>query len=300
MLAILAALTGLAAPAYAADGQSDAATPDATTTTQQAAPQSEATQEAPDATTPMLAASVPWPDHLKNGDFGYLGGEIMGTAKKAAGDTYYPTWNFANVDYIRGDAGADKKYAHVPGFDRGAFAWESNQTDVNVDGRAPIVEIQLSRDLRNTYGEITASQPGTYLYQNIYTQHDYPTVYSVRLKHSSRNPGLHHDSMQVLVGPIGHEQPVELVRTAGMDGDKVGEKGTTITSSPGGWDGAWDTYQGSVVVPANQEVTRFTFRSVNGLSNVAGNLIDDVSFDLAYPLTYDGNGGQGTLPQQNK
>lgn len=231
------------------------------------------------------------PTELVNGDFTYKGRESLDTARKAAGNDYQSDWNFANIDYVKGDAGAARKWAHIDGFQATGFGWKSNQTDTAVDGRAPIAEIQQSRDGSNYYGEITASQANTYLYQDINTRHDFSTVYTVKLKHASRTLAMGTDSLQVLVGTPGHERPVELTRIASDGKDQVGEKSNVVASAVSGWNGKWDTYTGSVTIPANQPVTRFTFKSITGIGNVAGNLIDDVRFAYAYPLSYDANGG---------
>lgn len=231
------------------------------------------------------------PTELVNGSFSYKGRQCLDTARKAAGNDYQSDWNFANIDYVKGDAGAARKWAHIDGFQATGFGWKSNQTDTAVDGRAPIAEIQQSRDGSNYYGEITASQANTYLYQDIDTRHDSGTVYTVKLKHASRTLAMGVDSLQVLVGTPGHERPVELTRVASDGKDQVGEKSNVVASAVSGWDGKWDTYMGSVTIPANQPVTRFTFKSITGIDNVAGNLIDDVRFAYAYPLSYDANGG---------
>ena len=240
---------------------------------------------------PIAGKSGSLPTELVNGSFSYKGRESLDTARKAAGNDYQSDWNFANIDYVKGDAGAARKWAHIDGFQATGFGWKSNQTDTAVDGRAPIAEIQQSRDGSNYYGEITASQANTYLYQDINTRHDFSTVYTVKLKHASRTLAMGVDSLQVLVGAPGHERPVELTRIASDGKDQVGEKSNVVASAVSGWNGKWDTYMGSVIIPANQPVTRFTFKSITGIDNVAGNLIDDVRFAYAYPLSYDANGG---------
>ena len=240
---------------------------------------------------PIAGKSGSLPTELVNGSFSYKGRQCLDTARKAAGNDYQSDWNFANIDYVKGDAGAARKWAHIDGFQATGFGWKSNQTDAAVDGRAPIAEIQQSRDGSNYYGEITASQANTYLYQDINTRHDFSTVYTVKLKHASRTLAMGVDSLQVLVGTPGHERPVELTRIASDGKDQVGDKSNVVASAVSGWNGKWDTYMGSVIIPANQPVTRFTFKSITGIDDVAGNLIDDVRFAYAYPLSYDANGG---------
>ncbi|MDB1494955.1 InlB B-repeat-containing protein [Bifidobacterium adolescentis] len=210
-------------------------------------------------------------------------------------------YNFANVDPAHGDVEisgglngkgeASKQWMHLNGFDANKFGWKSNQTDTRVDGRGGIVEIQRSKANDNMYAEITASQANTYLYQDIDTAHDYPTVYTVKLRYAHRNGTINsNEKIQILVGAPGHEQPVEMTRIASDRGNRLGEKSTTVNApNTDGWLGSWDTFQGSVVVPAGQDVSRFTFKALGSIDDISGNLIDDVQFKLAYKLSYDKN-----------
>lgn len=161
------------------------------------------------------------PTSIVNGDFEYLGDRILSQAT----DTY----NFANVDYVHGQASTFSSqggsWFDIAGFDADAFGWKSTQTDTSVDGRAPIVEIQQS-----------------------------------------------HDS-------------------------------TNVESTAFAWNNEWDTYEGTYTIPAGQPITRFTFRSVRGTEgglneSVAGNNVDDISFQISYPLAYALNGGQGATPNE--
>lgn len=235
------------------------------------------------------------PKQIMNGDFDHDWRNIVGQSRMSA------KYNFANVDPARGDVEisgplngkgeASKHWVHLNGFDAAKFGWKSNQTDTRVDGRGGIVEIQRSRANDNMYAEITASQANTYLYQDIDTAHDSPTVYTVKLRYAHRNGTVDsNEKIQILVGAPGHEQPVEMTRIASDRGNKVGEKSTTVNApNTDGWLGSWDTFQGSVVVPAGQNVSRFTFKSLGSIDGISGNLIDDVQFKLAYPLSYDKN-----------
>ncbi|KAB5782497.1 InlB B-repeat-containing protein, partial [Bifidobacterium adolescentis] len=197
---------------------------------------------------------------------------------------------------LNGKGEASKQWVHLNGFDANKFGWKSNQTDTRVDGRGGIVEIQRSRANDNMYAEITASQANTYLYQDIDTAHDYPTVYTVKLRYAHRNGTINsNEKIQILVGAPGHEQPVEMTRIASDRGNKVGEKSTTVNApNTDGWLGSWDTFQGSVEIPAGQPVSRFTFKALGSIDGVTGNLIDDVQFKLAYPLSYDKNAQDAT------
>lgn len=235
------------------------------------------------------------PKQLVNSDFDHDWRNIVTQSKMSA------KYNFANIDPAHGDVEvsgplngkgeASKQWVHLNGFDANKFGWKSNQTDTRVDGRGGIVEIQRSRANDNMYAEITASQAGTYLYQDIDTAHDYPTVYTVKLRYAHRNGTINsNEKIQILVGAPGHEQPVEMTRIASDRGNKVGEKSTTVNApNTDGWLGSWDTFQGSVVVPAGQNVSRFTFKALGSIDGISGNLIDDVQFKLAYKLSYDKN-----------
>lgn len=235
------------------------------------------------------------PKQIMNGDFDHDWRNIVGQSKMT--DKY----NFANVDPAHGDVEisgalngkgeASKQWVHLNGFDAAKFGWKSNQTDTRVDGRGGIVEIQRSRANDNMYAEITASQADTYLYQDIDTAHDSPTVYTVKLRYAHRNGTVDsNEKIQILVGAPGHEQPVEMTRIASDRGNKVGEKSTTVNApNTDGWLGSWDTFQGSVEIPAGQPVSRFTFKALGSVDGVTGNLIDDVQFKLAYRLSYDKN-----------
>lgn len=235
------------------------------------------------------------PRQIVNSDFDHDWRNIVSQSKMSA------KYNFANIDPAHGDVEisgalnskgeASKQWMHLNGFDANKFGWKSNQTDTRVDGRGGIVEIQRSKANDNMYAEITASQANTYLYQDIDTAHDYPTVYTVKLRYAHRNGTINsNEKIQILVGAPGHEQPVEMTRIASDRGNKVGEKSTTVNApNTDGWLGSWDTFQGSVVVPAGQDVSRFTFKALGSIDGISGNLIDDVQFKLAYKLSYDKN-----------
>ena len=228
------------------------------------------------------------PKQLVNSDFDHDWQNIVSQSKMT--DKY----NFANVDPAHGDVEisgalngkgeASKHWVHLNGFDAAKFGWKSNQTDTRVDGRGGIVEIQRSKANDNMYAEITASQANTYLYQDIDTAHDSPTVYTVKLRYAHRNGTVDsNEKIQILVGAPGHEQPVDMTRIASDRGNKVGEKSTTVNApNTDGWLGSWDTFQGSVEIPAGQPVSRFTFKALGSVDGVTGNLIDDVQFKLAY------------------
>lgn len=239
------------------------------------------------------AASTSYPKELVNGGFQTFGNRIVD--KRSGGWQYL---SFVDGNGMAMEGSSERPWAKVDGWDAVKFGWKSNDS---VSGHRGIVEVQRFRtavkgSTGNVWGEIAAATQGKYLYQDIDTANTSDAMYTVRLKHASRNKDAR-DSMQVLVGAPGREKPVTMRRTIANAGDKAGEESTTITSTGTGQDDQWDTYEGTVLVPRGQDVTRFTFKSVADSNSAGrpdsaeGNLIDDVVFTKAYQLTYDANGG---------
>lgn len=246
------------------------------------------------------AASTSYPKELVNGDFQTFGNRIVD--KRSGGWQYL---SFVDGNGMAMEGSSEQPWAKVDGWDAVKFGWKSNDS---VSGHREIVEVQRFRtavkgSTGNVWGEIAAATQGKYLYQDIDTANTSDAMYTVRLKHASRNKDAR-DSMQVLVGAPGREKPVTMRRTIANAGDKAGEESTTITSTGTGQDDQWDTYEGTVLVPRGQDVTRFTFKSVADSNSAGrpdsaeGNLIDDVVFTKAYQLTYDANGGVKTRTSQ--
>ena len=246
------------------------------------------------------AASTSYPKELVNGDFQTFGNRIVD--KRSSGWQYL---SFVDGNGMAMEGSSERPWAKVDGWDAVKFGWKSNDS---VSGHRGIVEVQRFRtavkgSTGNVWGEIAAATQGKYLYQDIDTANTSDAMYTIRLKHASRNKDAR-DSMQVLVGAPGREKPVTMRRTIANAGDKAGEESTTITSTGTGQDDQWDTYEGTVLVPRGQDVTRFTFKSVADSNSAGrpdsaeGNLIDDVVFTKAYQLTYDANGGVKTRTSQ--
>ena len=239
------------------------------------------------------AASTSYPKELVNGDFQTFGNRIVD--KRSGGWQYL---SFVDGNGMAMEGSSEQPWAKVDGWDAVKFGWKSNDS---VSGHRGIVEVQRFRtavkgSTGNVWGEIAAATQGKYLYQDIDTANTSDAMYTVRLKHASRNKDAR-DSMQVLVGAPGREKPVTMRRTIANAGDKAGEESTTITSTGTGQDDQWDTYEGTVLVPRGQDVTRFTFKSVADSNSAGrpdsaeGNLIDDIAFTKARRLDYDANGG---------
>lgn len=233
------------------------------------------------------AASTSYPKELVNGDFQTFGNRIVD--KRSGGWQYL---SFVDGNGMAMEGSSERPWAKVDGWDAVKFGWKSNDS---VSGHRGIVEVQRFRtavkgSTGNVWGEIAAATQGKYLYQDIDTANTSDAMYTVRLKHASRNKDAR-DSMQVLVGAPGREKPVTMRRTIANAGDKAGEESTTITSTGTGQDDQWDTYEGTVLVPRGQDVTRFTFKALNAVDPTKGNLIDNLTFKIAYRLSYDANGG---------
>ena len=234
------------------------------------------------------------PDHLVNGTFDYRGNEIINENQRVYGrhDTTYLAIISAKTGII-----GNPLHSKLDNWDSGKFGWRSNDDTAGVD----TVEVQRRNhtpyptNAGNVWGEIAAAKRGKYIYQDIATTPG--IMYKWSLKHASRNAD-QDDSMQVMIGMPGAEAVQEATRTTSNGTDKVGEKSTTITTHGTAQDGRWETYTGTYI--ATSTTTRFTFRSVRdsngqGLDFTAeGNCVDDLSFDKAYRLGYDSNGGAKT------
>lgn len=234
------------------------------------------------------------PDHLVNGTFDYRGNEIINENQRVYGshDTTYLAIISAKTGII-----GNPLHSKLDNWDSGKFGWRSNDDTAGAD----TVEVQRRNhtpyptNAGNVWGEIAAAKRGKYIYQDIATTPG--VVYKWSLKHASRNAD-QDDSMQVMIGEPGAEAVQEATRTTSNGTDKVGEKSTTITTHGTAQDGKWETYTGDYL--ATSTTTRFTFRSVRdsngqGLDFTAeGNCVDDLSFDKAYRLGYDSNGGAKT------
>ena len=240
------------------------------------------------------------PDHLVNGTFDYRGNEIINENQRVYGrhDTTYLAIISAKTGVID-----NPLHSKLDNWDPGQFGWSSND---DTNGGAA-VEVQRRNhtpyptDAGNVWGEIAAAKRGRYIYQDIATTPG--VMYKWSLKHASRNAG-QDDSMQVKIGEPGKTVAQQATRTTSNGSDKTGSVGTTITTHGTAQDGKWETYTGTYI--ATSTVTRFTFRSVRdsngqGLDFTAeGNCVDDLSFDKAYRLGYDANGGDKTDTSQIK
>lgn len=214
-------------------------------------------------------------------------------------------WSY--YDYINPSAPKHQ----VSGLSQATFGW---QELTGGDHKTTSFELHREKD-----GNVCADVHGSRtIGQTIDTQAG--VAYTVSIRHSGRSKG-NAGSVQVLVGPDkDHLQPLEMSRmnvsrTGAKYGDKTGKVGTVITthsdsvdSTEGdhpAWDHSddWETYSGTYVAAGGKTV--FAYRgvdengdSVSGNDPVADSVIDDLSFKLAYRLSYDKNAADaaGSIP----
>lgn len=178
----------------------------------------------------------------------------------------------------------------VAGLSQATFGW---QELTGGDHKTTSFELHREKD-----GNVCADVHGSRtIGQTIDTQAG--VAYTVSIRHSGRSKG-NAGSVQVLVGPDrDHLRPLEMSRmnvsrTGAKYGDRIGSVGTVVTthsdsvdSTEGdhpAWDHSddWETYSGTYVATGGKTV--FAYRGVDKDS-----VIDDLSFKLAYRLTYDKN-----------
>lgn len=246
------------------------------------------------------SAATTYPRELVNGGFDYLpaGGWNVISPKLNTSRGKFTSVDPVNGQYIRNAHVTDGNVAWVKwdGFDASKFGWISDQKGGKPQGfvtdHANSVELQRDNDTDNTYAEIVGSEIGKSIYQKIDTQSSADAVYTVRFDHAALSSE-HADGMQALV----NGKPVTMTRIGGNKaGDKTGWTGTDIVTHATNTDhyrhdGQWATYEGKVTIPANTPVSTFMFKSLNEEKPDMGNLIDNLTFKIAYRLSYDSNGG---------
>lgn len=255
------------------------------------------------------SAATTYPRELVNGGFDYLpdGGWNVISPKLNTSRGKFTSVDPVNGQYIRNAHVTDGNVAWVKwdGFDASKFGWISDQKGGKPQGfvtdHANSVELQRDNDTDNTYAEIVGSEIDKSIYQKIDTQNSTDAVYTVRFDHAALSSE-HADGMQALV----NGKPVTMTRIGGNKaGDKTGWTGTDIVTHATNTDhyrhdGQWATYEGKVTIPANTPVSTFMFKSLNEAKPDMGNLIDNLTFKIAYRLSYDSNGGTGQVPSRTE
>ena len=254
-------------------------------------------------------------------------------ASRAAGDELAvnggfdtPKWTIAKEGqglpwvYVTPNAGTIRSYAQAMagqtgvkagGLTAATFAWQ----DVDATGGNQNFELHRERD-GNTAADVHA---GRTVAQTVATTPG--AAYTFGIRHSGRSKG-NAGGVTLLVGPDkDHLTPVRLTRTTVSKtgqkyGDKTGDVGTvaythsdSMDATEGShdpWDHSddWESYEGTVIIPAGQSRTMIAYRGVakDGTLTASANdsIIDDLSFRLAYRLGYDANGGDKTDTSQIK
>ena len=248
-------------------------------------------------------------------------------ASRAAGDELAvnggfdtPKWTIAKEGqglpwvYVTPNAGTIRSYAQAMagqtgvkagGLTAATFAWQ----DLDAIGSNQNFELHREKD-GNTAADVHA---GRTVAQTVNTTPGASYTFSIR--HSGRSKG-NAGGVTLLTGPDkDHLTPVKLTRTTVSKtgqkyGDKTGDVGTvaythsdSMDATEGShepWDHSddWESYEGTVIIPAGQSRTMIAYRGVakDGTLTASANdsIIDDLSFRLAYKLSYDGNGGAKT------
>ncbi|MDB1424561.1 InlB B-repeat-containing protein [Bifidobacterium adolescentis] len=249
------------------------------------------------------------PDHIVNGSFDYPSvpswtGLAGSSSNKNNKGKLFATINPGTGKYGSGCAMSTTGRA-IPNWNRSSFAWNSTQGDVHYPGmscEAGNVELNYDSVHHNQFAELTADQQGTAIYQDVKVTPG--TMMTWSLKHSSATSA-YVDKMQVMIGEPYKETAQEATRIASENGNKVGEKMTTIstpTTSDRADNKKWDTYSGTYLVPDGVTTVRFTFKSVASAEWYSGNDLDDIEFSRSYKLTYDKNSNEaaGSVPSNQR
>ncbi len=254
-------------------------------------------------------------------------------ASRAAGDELAvnggfdtPKWTIAKEGqglpwvYVTPNAGMIRSYAQAMagqtgvkagGLTAATFAWQ----DLDAIGSIQNFELHREKD-GNTAADVHA---GRTVAQAVNTTPGASYTFSIR--HSGRSKG-NAGGVTLLTGPDkDHLTPVKLTRTTVSKtgqkyGDKTGDVGTvaythsdSMDATEGShepWDHSddWESYEGTVIIPAGQSRTMIAYRGVakDGTLTASANdsIIDDLSFRLAYKLSYDANGGAKKSTSQIK
>ena len=244
-------------------------------------------------------------------------------ASRAAGDELAvnggfdtPKWTIAKEGqglpwvYVTPNAGMIRSYAQAMagqtgvkagGLTAATFAWQ----DLDAIGSIQNFEPHREKD-GNTAADVHA---GRTVAQTVNTTPGASYTFSIR--HSGRSKG-NAGGVTLLTGPDkDHLTPVRLTRTTvsktgAKYGDKIGDVGTVAythsdsTDATEGshdpWDHSddWESYEGTVVIPAGQTRTMIAYKGAgwDGTDAKTDSIIDDLSFRLSYRLGYDANGGE--------
>ena len=250
------------------------------------------------------------PDHIVNGSFDYPSVPSWTGLAGSSSNKFNKGKRFATINPGTGKYGSGCAMSTtgraIPNWNRSSFAWSSTQGDTHYSGgmscEAGNVELNYDSVHHNQFAELTADQQGTAIYQDVKVTPG--TMMKWSLKHSSATSA-YVDKMQVLIGEPYKETAQEATRITSENGNKVGERMTTIstpTTSDRADNKKWDTYSGAYLVPDGVTTVRFTFKSVASAEWYSGNDLDDIEFSRSYKLTYDKNSSDaaGEVPSNQR
>lgn len=237
------------------------------------------------------------PEQIVNGGFDYPSVPSWTALGESGSNKYNKGKLFATINPGTGKYGSGCAMSTtgraIPNWNRLNFAWNSTQDGTHYSGgmscEAGNVELNYDSVHHNQFAELTADQQGTAIYQDVKVTPG--TMMKWSLKHSSATSA-YVDKMQVLIGEPYKETAQEATRITSENGNKVGEKMTTIstpTTSDRADNKKWDTYSGTYLVPDEVTTVRFTFKSIASAEWYSGNDLDDIEFSRSYKLTYDKN-----------
>ena len=249
------------------------------------------------------------PDHIVNGSFDYPSVPSWTGLAGSGSNKFNKGKRFATINPGTGKYGSGCAMSTtgraIPNWNRSSFAWNSTQGDAHYPGmscEAGNVELNYDSVHHNQFAELTADQQGTAIYQDVKVTPG--TMMKWSLKHSSATSA-YVDKMQVMIGEPYKETAQEVTRIASENGNKVGEKMTTIstpTTSDRADNKKWDTYSGTYLVPDGVTTVRFTFKSVASAEWYSGNDLDGIEFSRSYKLAYDKNSSDaaGEVPSNQR
>ena len=250
------------------------------------------------------------PEQIVNGGFDYPSVPSWTALPESGSNKYNKGKLFATINPGTGKYGSGCAMSTtgraIPNWNRLNFAWNSTQGDTHYSGgmscEAGNVELNYDSVHHNQFAELTADQQGTAIYQDVKVTPG--TMMKWSLKHSSVTSA-YVDKMQVMIGEPYKETAQEATRITSENGNKVGEKMTTIstpTTSDRADNKKWDTYSGTYLVPDEVTTVRFTFKSVASAEWYSGNDLDDIEFSRSYKLTYDKNSSDaaGEVPSNQR
>lgn len=250
------------------------------------------------------------PEQIVNGGFDYPSVPSWTALPESGSNKYNKGKLFATINPGTGKYGSGCAMSTtgraIPNWNRLNFAWNSTQGDTHYSGgmscEAGNVELNYDSVHHNQFTELTADQQGTAIYQDVKVTPG--TMMKWSLKHSSATSA-YVDKMQVMIGEPYKETAQEATRITSENGNKVGEKMTTIstpTTSDRADNKKWDTYSGTYLVPDGVTTVRFTFKSVASAEWYSGNDLDDIEFSRSYKLTYDKNSSDaaGEVPSNQR